>query len=257
MVRRRRHLLDEIAGLPWWIGVVTAAIVFVSLKYFLPSALSSSPVVQGLARSLSETAWLFALPFLVVAGISAVRQFSRGYLLDRQTNIDSVRALSWQELEFLVGEAFRRQGYWVEERGGSAPDGGVDLVLLKGGRKAVVQCKHWKLEQVGVRPVRELYGVMHAERADEAIFVASGDYTDDARAFADGKPIRLVDGAALIKLIQSVQSAALMPASDDAVPACPKCARTMIRRTARSGTNAGKEFWGCSAFPQCRGTRPI
>lgn len=33
---------------------------------------------------------------------------------------------------------------------------------------------------------------------------------------------------------------------------CPKCGAAMIRRTALKGPNAGKEFYGCSNFPQCR-----
>ena len=37
------------------------------------------------------------------------------------------------------------------------------------------------------------------------------------------------------------------------VPDCPKCARPMVRRTARKGANAGREFWGCTEFPRCRG----
>ena len=36
-------------------------------------------------------------------------------------------------------------------------------------------------------------------------------------------------------------------------PPCPKCAAPMLRRIAKSGTNAGQEFWGCSTFPKCRG----
>jgi len=41
------------------------------------------------------------------------------------------------------------------------------------------------------------------------------------------------------------------------MPACPKCGRSMVRRTARQGPNTGDEFWGCPAFPRCRGNRPI
>ena len=36
-------------------------------------------------------------------------------------------------------------------------------------------------------------------------------------------------------------------------PNCPKCDRPMVRRTARQGANAGREFWGCSEYPRCRG----
>jgi DNA-binding helix-hairpin-helix protein with protein kinase domain len=39
------------------------------------------------------------------------------------------------------------------------------------------------------------------------------------------------------------------------VPSCPRCGSAMVRRTARRGANAGGKFWGCSRFPQCKGTR--
>ncbi len=35
-------------------------------------------------------------------------------------------------------------------------------------------------------------------------------------------------------------------------PTCTKCASPMVQRQAKSGTNAGEIFWGCSAFPKCR-----
>ena len=39
--------------------------------------------------------------------------------------------------------------------------------------------------------------------------------------------------------------------ASEPVPDCPKCARPMVRRTARKGANAGSECWGCSGFPRC------
>ncbi len=35
-------------------------------------------------------------------------------------------------------------------------------------------------------------------------------------------------------------------------PLCPRCSSLMVKRTAKAGDNAGKEFWGCSNFPECR-----
>lgn len=47
-------------------------------------------------------------------------------------------------------------------------------------------------------------------------------------------------------------------ASDGAeAPVCPRCGKAMRRRTARQGPGAGKEFWGCSGYPDCRETRPV
>jgi hypothetical protein len=39
--------------------------------------------------------------------------------------------------------------------------------------------------------------------------------------------------------------------------ACPVCSAPMVKRTAKRGPGAGSEFWGCSRFPTCRGTRNV
>lgn len=40
------------------------------------------------------------------------------------------------------------------------------------------------------------------------------------------------------------------------VPSCPKCGAPMVLKVARRGRNAGKKFWSCSRYPECKGTRP-
>lgn len=52
-----------------------------------------------------------------------------------------------------------------------------------------------------------------------------------------------------LTLNESVQITALPPA-------CPACGDSMVLRKARSGANAGGEFWGCSRYPKCRGMLP-
>jgi ssDNA-binding Zn-finger/Zn-ribbon topoisomerase 1 len=37
----------------------------------------------------------------------------------------------------------------------------------------------------------------------------------------------------------------------------PMCVKGMRRRTAKQGPHAGQAFWGCSGYPECRGTRQI
>jgi four helix bundle suffix protein len=46
-------------------------------------------------------------------------------------------------------------------------------------------------------------------------------------------------------------------AGQEGAPACPKCGKPMHRRKAKTGPNAGKEFWGCTGYPDCKTTRPI
>jgi hypothetical protein len=38
---------------------------------------------------------------------------------------------------------------------------------------------------------------------------------------------------------------------------CPNCGSEMKLRTARKGQKAGSDFWGCSRYPKCRGTRSV
>lgn len=45
--------------------------------------------------------------------------------------------------------------------------------------------------------------------------------------------------------------------SDNNAPACPVCNKPMRQRKAGKGAHAGQPFWGCSGYPDCRGTRQI
>jgi restriction system protein len=145
-----------------------ASIVYVALRWVFPAIAGTSVLLKGLAETFSGNAALFAAPFLVVAMIAAFNAFRRRKLLDDQVGLGSLKTVAWQDFELLVGEAFRRLGYVVEESGGAAPDGGVDLVLFRSGKKTIVQCKRWQNARGGVTLIRELYGVMVAERADRA-----------------------------------------------------------------------------------------
>ena len=48
----------------------------------------------------------------------------------------------------------------------------------------------------------------------------------------------------------------LTPADGETAPLCPKCGGEMRKRLARKGENAGKPFWSCKRYPECKGTRP-
>lgn len=43
----------------------------------------------------------------------------------------------------------------------------------------------------------------------------------------------------------------------DHIPVCPQCGKAMVLRTAQKGKNAGKQFWGCSDYPDCKGVVEI
>jgi len=43
----------------------------------------------------------------------------------------------------------------------------------------------------------------------------------------------------------------------DHIPNCPQCGQLMVLRTAHKGKNAGKQFWGCSGYPECSGVARV
>lgn len=291
MARRKKSspaedLIEVLALLPWWAGVVLAL-----LSYLLLHNLAAQPitvateagrmtemVTQGLWKGLAS-AGQYILPILCLAGavISAWRRKVRQNLVTdvvQSKASDALDGMSWREFEMLVGEGFRLQGYQVVETGGGGADGGVDLVLGKPGRngdeKFLVQCKQWRAFKVGVDVVRELYGVMAARGATGGFVVTSGRFTEASISFANGRNVTLVDGPKLHELIRQARAGAeRMPVRDAAAPAmqpsapplqaaiCPLCSKGMVRRTAKRGASAGREFWGCSGYPACRGTRSI
>ncbi len=47
------------------------------------------------------------------------------------------------------------------------------------------------------------------------------------------------------------------PDQSDPIPTCPQCGALMALRTAKSGKNAGSQFWGCTKYPDCKGTAKV
>ena len=291
MARRKKtspaeDLIKLVAMLPWWAGIALAVLSYLLLHQVAAQPLTApaqpgqvgAMVTQSLWKALAS-AGQYILPVicLAAAGLSAWRRKVReGLVTDvaQSQASDALDGMSWREFELLVGEGFRLQGYQVAETGGGGADGGVDLVLTRpgrnGGEKFLVQCKQWRALKVGVDVVRELYGVMAARGATGGFVVTSGRFTDEAISFASGRNVMLVDGPKLIGLIRQARAGAGQPAARAAAPAaithalassepipCPLCAKPMVRRTAKRGANAGGEFWGCTGYPACRGTRPI
>jgi restriction system protein len=287
MARRKESILDVLSMFPWWVSVALSATAFIGLRFVLPLFIPSGPAtasnyaLKGILGGLSAAAPFVAFFFLILAAIVAFQQWRERSLLDKQDGLASIRALSWARFESLVGEAYRRQGYSVFRASGNGPDGGVDLVLKRDGNTLLVQCKQWKAAKVGVKVIRELYGVMTARKAHGAIVVTSGILTQEARAFAEGKPIDFLEGDQLAVLIRSVQampssSPGLRPSKQPPVAAldqppptgspapaftaqmrCPKCGQPMVLRTAKHGPHPGQQFWGCSQYPRCRATERL
>ncbi len=127
------------------------------------------------------------------------RQLSRIRRLNKNRALEQLKAMDPIVFEYLVGALFEQQGYRVTNPSASA-DEGVDLILQKPLKKAVVQCKRYG-HSVGQPVVRDLYGTMLHNRAKESYLVTTAIITAQARSWAKGKPIHLVDGYDLVNWI--------------------------------------------------------
>lgn len=268
MARRKQGLFDSIASMAWPVGIVLGIIGFVAIRYGIGWYLSSRGGIALAAvgnaangGAFGPIAWVWLGICWVAALCSFIASSQRGRLLETQTGLDSLRSMSWRQFEMLVGEAFRRQGYRIEETGLGGADGGIDLRLSKNSKVTLVQCKQWRTQRVDVKVVREMYGLLAHHGADAIKIVAVGEFTPDAQRFAQDKRIELVHGNALLSMIREVQTSAPLsqPAPSNtphrltATPDCPRCGAAMAKRSNR---RTGDAFWGCPKYPACRGTRP-
>jgi len=252
--------------LPWWVALILGVVSYLVLHVVSQAPTSAPHGMEGLAGAATTsyirglaTAGKYILPLVFFFGavVSAVHAYRNCRLLaDAKQNPGDAHLLNltWQDFERLVGQAFRERGFAVTETA-SGPDGGIDLELRNGGELHLVQCKRWRARKVGVEVVRELYGVMSARGAVSGYVVSSGEFSDEARRFAAGRNIDLWDGAKLREVIRGIEERPRV--SNTTGPACPTCGAPMVKRVAKRGANSGQPFWGCSRYPECRGTRSI
>jgi len=262
MSRNNPSLLKAFSYLPWWVSVIAGISVYVGLKFVFPNLEISNLYISSFAAAAQNVAGMLASLFLIPAISSIFMGNKRKQLIKQQSSIETLRETSWSDFEVLVGEAFRRKGFAVQENMVGGADGGIDLTLRKDGKLHIVQCKRWRNSKVGVSIVREMFGVLQASKAVSVYVVSSGHFTKDAIKFAKGLPIALINGEQLTKLIADVQTTkplqtAVKPIDKPTVKssnisACPKCASPMVKRIAKKGANLGNGFLGCSGFPKCR-----
>lgn len=170
--------------------------------------------------------------------------------------------LEWKRFEEVVAAYSRELGYEAKTTRIGA-DGGVDVQLFKGGQPnpvMIIQCKAWDAYKVGVKPVRELFGVMAADKVPNGAFFTTGDFTAEAEEWARDKNLDLVNGREFLARIDQLSPGAretlyyLATEGDYTTPTCPSCGVKMVQRTASKGRSEGSSFWGCRNYPRCKQT---
>jgi restriction system protein len=123
---------------------------------------------------------------------------SHSALAQARFNPIAIAAMSCRDFERLIGETFRRRGFYVAGFGMRAAGGAADLALLKSGERFLVHCLHWRKQEIGVLAVRELNSALQAVRAQGGYVLTAGGFTREACEFARSTRIELIGGERLI-----------------------------------------------------------
>ena len=137
--------IDLASRLPWWAGILFAAVSYVGLHAVAQTPVASPSDLTGMSGALTWPTirtiagigqYLLPVILLIGAALSAIEGHRKRRLLAesrQKAGTADLLDLTWQDFELLVGQTFRERGFRVTETE-SGPDGGVDLELRKARR---------------------------------------------------------------------------------------------------------------------------
>jgi restriction system protein len=175
-----------------------------------------------------------------------------------------LHGLTSAEFELLIAELHRRDGYEIELPLALGTDEDIDLIVERDPERMLVQCKHWKSQKVGAAAVRGFHEALKVSGARRGLLVTTGEFSREAVDYVTGRPLKLINGKTLGRLVQKHQrpGEALHQTSewmDEFVaaahwiePRCPSCGAPM---TLRKSVEAAQRLWLCTTAPKCEGKR--
>lgn len=176
----------------------------------------------------------------------------------------AVHGLSTEDFEMLIALIYQRQGYRVAMSSGLSGGRGGDFTLARKAERILVQCKKQSQDhRIPVERVRELHEAMLAANLTRGMYVASCGFSWDARNFAKGNGITVINARTLDALLAAARETPdedllavwewapkLMSKAQLTPPACPACEAEMDQVNSSAGP-----VWVCSQRPDCRGRR--
>jgi restriction system protein len=168
---------------PWWVSLGLVVTVALAARALLPEAYVAVGVMGG-------------FPFLVIAVITAWRQFKAPNPARLALALQQAAAMNWRDFSAAVEQAFAQQGFVV-----TAQHGPADFKLEKAGRTTLVACKRWKAANQGVDALRDLVAAQNAQEADFCSFISLAAVTTSAEKYAKENQVQLISNTALAQLL--------------------------------------------------------
>lgn len=137
----------------------------------------------------------------------AAREALQRQVAEEQRILGSLTALDPYQFEKTIGVLLAGTGYGDVQHVGGSGDRGADLTAIdSNGRKIVVQCKRYAVNnKVGSMEIQRFVGAITIHGASRGIVVTTSDFTPEARAIASNFRIDLIDGAKLRQWLEQYE----------------------------------------------------
>lgn len=140
--------------------------------------------------------------WLLIGLISSVRIVLYFYHYQRlsKAGMLEIDKMTGNEFEERLAILFRNLGYNVE-RTGRVGDYGVDLVIVKNGRRTAVQAKCYKTGKVHPDAVQQVYAGKNKYYCTDAMVVCNRNFTTEAWRLAKSDNVKLWSRNYLVKVL--------------------------------------------------------
>lgn len=123
--------------------------------------------------------------------------------IKRQGNLDQLKKMKPREFEYFVSDLFKQMKYdahMTNETG----DGGKDIFIYKESFFGLVECKRLNTSKATRPQIQKFHSAIIDCKADKGYFITTGEFTAKASSYVLDKPIDLIDGDRLIRLIEEI-----------------------------------------------------
>lgn len=127
----------------------------------------------------------------------------RKLLLKRKGTLTELKKMPPLDFEYFVCDLFIQMGYDAHVTKATG-DGGKDIIVRKDCYCAVVECKRYDKTKVTRPQIQQFHSAVMDCNAEIGYFVSTGGFTSQARSYALNKPVNLISGFQLVKLIEKV-----------------------------------------------------
>ena len=263
--KRKNRALSQLFEMA--LGTCAIGLCLLLLPFFIPKSSAFAAVLPNFQPIIWTGAWVAVttgLALLVLHRLTKSKPPASPP--PRKTpaawSADVFADIEWRRFEAVCEALFAQAGFQTQSQSYGA-DGGVDIWLYSqhaDGPVAVVQCKHWNDRPVGVKELREFFGVMSSHKLACGTYATTSTFTSDAHQFASANGIHVLDGKRLLELIATrtaEQQKALLTVAHEGEYWRPTCASCGIKMVERDPAKRRSGFWGCVNYPRCKMRIPM